>query len=225
MKKLLFFAAIFFTISAHSQTRFGIEAGAIGSVFKIKPVDDGDMKYKLKPGVKIGVFAEIPMSNNVFINPALNYVYKGGKATTDYDDEFGTYHDEYTISHNYLELPVNIIYKINGMNNPGLYFGAGPVLGYGLSGEIKSKSNWVENDEAGDDEDNAKVKFDGKKDTDDEYVHFKALEVGANVLVGYELGNGLSVQAQYRPNFSNLSPDSDYSYKNTYFGFSLRYRF
>jgi hypothetical protein len=53
----------------------------------------------------------------------------------------------------------------------------------------------------------------------------KALEFGANVMVGYELPIGLRVQLQYRPNFSNIDPADKDSYKNSYFGLTFGYAF
>ena len=72
---------------------------------------------------------------------------------------------------------------------------------------------------------NASIKFDGKDNGDDDNAHFKRFEFGANAFAGYQLNNGLSFQLQYRPDFTNISVEKNMSYKNNYFGLSLRYRF
>ncbi|MCH5715825.1 porin family protein [Niabella hibiscisoli] len=225
MKKIILSALLLATITTQAQTKFGIQAGAIGSNFKVKADGDENVKYRMTAGFKAGVFAEIPVSQNVFINPALNFVHKGGKAVTHIENEGGSGDLNVVTKTNYLEMPVNLMYKLNGADAQGFYFGAGPVLGMGLGGEIKTTARGTTS--GGDpinESEGISIKFDGKNTSDDN-AHFKRLEWGANAFAGYQLNNGLSFQLQYRPNFTNVSVEDNVSYKNNYFGFSIRYRF
>ena len=113
MKKIFFAALLFSSITTNAQTKFGIQAGAIGSSFRVKADGDENVKYIITPGFKVGVFAEMPVSENVFINPALNLVHKGGKAVSDIENESGSGRIEATTRTNYLEMPVNFMYKLN----------------------------------------------------------------------------------------------------------------
>lgn len=225
MKRIIFSALILAAITTQAQTKLGIQAGAIGSNFKIKADGDEQVKYRLTAGFRAGVFAEIPVSNNVFINPELNIVHKGGKAFTDITNNAGSGRLEITAKTNYLELPVNLMYKVKGGNAQGFYLGAGPVLGMGLGGEITTAASGTTS--GGDpinESESISIKFDGKNTSDDD-AHLKRLEWGANAFAGYQLNNGLSFQLQYRPNFTNVSVEDNVSYKNSYFGFNIRYRF
>ncbi|MGC4232203.1 MAG: outer membrane beta-barrel protein [Niabella sp.] len=224
MKKILFATLLFGSITTYAQTKFGIQAGALASSFKAKAEDWDNMKYKITAGYKLGVFAEIPASEHLFINPALNLVHKGGKAESYIENEAGSGTISVTTKTNYLEMPVNLMYKLNGAVGSGFYFGAGPVLGMGLGGEIITAVKGTSDEGPVNESESTPIKFDGKN-TDDDHAHLKRLEWGANAFAGYQLDNGLSFQLQYRPNFTNISVEKEVSYKSNYFGLNIRYRF
>lgn len=224
MKKIFFAILLLGSIPCNAQTKFGIQGGVLGTSFKAKAEGWDNMKYKITTGYKLGVFAEIPTSEHVFINPALNLVHKGGKAESYIENEAGSGTISVTTKTNYLEMPVNLIYKLNGRGGNGFYSGAGPVLGMGLGGEIITAAKDTSDEGPINESESTPVKFDGK-DTDDDHAHLKRFEWGANAFAGYQLSNGLGFQLQYRPNFTNISLEKDVSYKNSYFGLSLSYRF
>ncbi|HMR83612.1 MAG TPA: porin family protein [Niabella sp.] len=224
MKKILFVTLLLGSITTYAQTKFGIQAGALAGSFKVKEESWDNMKYKMTVGYKVGVFAEIPVNEHLFINPALNLVHKGGKAESYIENEAGSGTISVTTKTNYLEMPVNLMYKLNGAVGSGFYFGAGPVLGMGLGGEIITAIKGTSDEGPVNESESTPIKFDGKN-TDDDYAHLKRLEWGANAFAGYQLDNGLSFQLQYRPNFTNISLEKEVSYKSNYFGLNIRYRF
>jgi hypothetical protein len=195
MKKiaLLLFALALTTSALVAQVRFGIQAGPAFSSMTMK--SDGLKLSYNKTGFTAGVLAELPISESGFVfRPALNFVQKGG--------ELG----EASINLNYLELPLDFVYKLPA--GPGnLFVGVGPSFAFGISG--KSKSD-------GDSED---IEF---GNGDDE---IKPLDLGGNFLAGYELSNGLFLSLNYNLGFSNISNSEEGKINNNYFGIRLGYLF
>ncbi len=208
-------------VTAQAQTKFGAQLGFLSS--KVNIEDNGqELKgLKNKGGIKIGVFAEIGISNGIYFTPALNYVNKGAKLkeTVDIAGSGTSYTTKFIT--NYVEIPLAFTYKANGTN--GFFASAGPVIGLGIGGKLKTKVSGSIN--GLDDTPDAKVKFDGKKDATDDNFHLKALEIGATIAAGYELENGLRFQLSFNPNFSNLAPEDKAVYRNSYFALGVGLRF
>lgn len=232
MKKYLIAVPLIITaISVKAQTNFGIHGGGILSQVTVSGDEDledliGNKKFK--PGFKIGFFAEAPLTDNLYLNPELNYVYKGGVYKNHISNSAGSGDIKFTMTTNYLELPVNLLYKIRPSG--GFYFGGGPAIGMGLSGEAKINAKGTDADgESINETESTTIKFDGKKEADvsgsDNDLHLKRFELGLNAFAGYEMQNGVRLQLQFRPNFTNLSPEREGKYKNTYLGLSVGYRF
>lgn len=113
----------------------------------------------------------------------------------------------------YLEIPVNAVYRISGF-----YIGAGPYLGFGLSGKIESEETFAgeKNSESED------IKF-GSGDDD----HLKGTDFGVNFLAGYQLQNNINIGVGYGLGLSNLVPKqvANESVKNRVFSVSIGYSF
>ncbi len=195
MKKitLLLFALALTTSALVAQVRFGIQAGPAFSTMTAKS-DDIKISYN-KTGFTAGVLAELPISESgIVFRPALNFVQKGG--------ELG----EASINLNYLELPLDFVYKLQA--GPGkLFVGVGPSFAFGISGKTKS---------GGDSED---IEFGSGDD------EIKPLDLGGNFLAGYELSNGLFLSLNYNLGLSNISNSEDGKINNNYFGIRLGFLF
>ena len=169
----------------------------------------GSSTAKTTVGFLVGVVAEIPVVKSLNFRPELNYIQKGGKLTGS--------GSEATFQLNYVELPLNFTYKIDA--GPGkVYFGAGPSVGFGLSGKAKAKVD-------GFDESSTTVKFDGKENATDDKAHFKAIDFGASILAGYEFDFGVTANIGYNLGFSNYSTEKDNSFKNRGFQLKVGYLF
>jgi len=205
MKKnvvLLMLALVATTLTSYAQVSFGIKAGFSSSSIS---TEDNDGLKRLA-GFHAGVIADLSLAESFSLQPQLLYSAKGVKVPG-VDANMNETTESYKL--NYLELPVNFLYKPKV--GPGkLFVGAGPYVALGLSGKYQD----------------IKVKFDGKKfddlDETDENIHAKALDAGANFLAGYELNNGLLFSLNYSLGLTNFSPDGDKS-KNGYFGISVGY--
>jgi hypothetical protein len=227
-KSILVLAAIIGSYFAQAQVNFGGQVGFLSSS-NIETYD-GIKKAGKKSvfGFRIGAFAEMPVIGGIFFNPALNFVSKGGKHSSSLIIFGATSISESEITTNYLEIPLNFIYKIN-LEKGRFYFGAGPVVGFGLGGKAKgsgtSTGSFIGIPINQNTSYDTKIKFDGKRDATDGKVHLKALEMGANLLVGFEMRNGIRLQINFNSNFTNLSPDVKNSFTNTNRGFTIGYKF
>lgn len=217
MKSGLFLLAIILLVSFSpliAQNKFGIEAGVLQSKVEIK--GDTKLNSKLKTGYKMGVFAEFPIKQNFYFNPALSYVNKGGKFDNTWTMLGTVRNAKVNETTRFVELPLNVLYKLNSGKIKWLV-GAGVAMGYGISGKDKLElTEFNDNGTSTRSSAAVDIKFDGKKDANDLKMHLKPFEVGMNVFIGADVSNRIRAQFQYRPNFSDLAIDNS-SYKNTYY--------
>jgi hypothetical protein len=213
MKKqvVLVLLALLGTLSTYAQVSFGIKAGYNNSTYSVENSDN----LKRLSGFHAGGIVDISLADEFSLQPQLLFILKGAKQEA-HVDQFGDQNEEAKLKLNYLELPVNFLYK-HQLGAGKLFVGAGPYLGFGLSGKIKQG------------EEEADIKFDGKKlaeldAEDDAAMHLKRLDAGANFLAGYELKNGLLFSVNYSLGLTNIDPDGGKS-KNSYFGISVGYLF
>lgn len=183
------------TISTASFAQIGAQVGITVANIDYDDFDDVDKGSKV--GFTLGLFHQMPLSTNITFRPGLNFTQKGGK--------FEDSGEEYKFTFNYLELPLDFIYKAPG----GFFVGLGPSLGYGLSGKVKYTISGNE------DEEDIDFGSDENKDI------FKAFEFGGNILAGYQLANGIFFSLNYNMGFSNISFDDDEKVKNRYFGIRI----
>lgn len=222
MKKIFLIAAIAVcSISSYAQLSFGAQIGAnIGmghaSYDYVDPVFGGvSLANDPKVGFLIGVLAEVGFSKLAF-RPELNFVQKGSKLG------YGGSSTKRTL--NYIEVPLNVVYNLNLMKAGKVFFGLGPAVGIGLSGKDKYPG------------DNFDVKFDGKKSDDFTSAddankdHLKRVDIGLNVLAGFQLQMGAFVKLGYTYGFANLDPDKGNkdpadrgTYKNRGFSICIGY--
>ena len=210
MKKITYLIINFVLLmtwnSKAQKTSFGITTGPVFPSYKVK-IESIAITSDIKVGFTAGVMSSIAMGKSFSFQPGLNFIQKGGT----YEEEGTT--DKTTL--NYLELPFNFVYHTNSAK--GKFFaGAGPSLSYGISG----KDEWDD----GYYQETTEIKF-GSEDDDD----LKQLEIGINVLAGYQLKNGLFFAANYNMGINNIMSESfeDYktSYHNRYFAIRIGYLF
>jgi hypothetical protein len=199
------------TFFAYGQdTRFGVTAGAAIASMKAKSggvslTTDG------KIGPTVGVLASIPVTEMFRFLPILSFLQKGGKLK--YSGSGYTSEEKQTLS--YLELLLNMVYYAPA-GNGSFFAGLGPAISFGMSGKYKYKETG-QPDEEGD------IEFGSNENTD----HYKPLEVGGNLIAGYEFANGFFAALNYNLGLSNIDVEgnSDNSSKTRYFGIRVGYFF
>ena len=124
----------FFTTSA--QTKFGISAGLNIANMKIKSDDKKHLRSFI-PRVQIGSILEIPIDETWLIHTTPCYSGKGYR----YGNTFSTKNDSIRILLNYIEFPVQIMYKFPSENNSKVFIGGGLYIGYGFNGAFLYKDD------------------------------------------------------------------------------------
>ncbi|GAA0882198.1 MULTISPECIES: porin family protein [Sphingobacterium] len=199
MKKLLLSAAILFgSLGAFAQggLGYGLRAGV-----NIPKYSFENGSSESNTGFFVTGYLDAPISPNFSIQPGLSLQNKGGKYTATSDNATG----ELKQSIMSLDIPVNAVAKFPTGGSGNFFIGAGPYVGFALSGKNKFEAS----------SNNASVKREwdvkfGSGDGDE----LKRTDFGINFLAGYQLSNGFQINAGYGLGLTNLSPVSNLSTKN-----------
>lgn len=235
MKRLsLLVVVLAATYFAQAQISFGVHGNVIGASMQNKADDPNNdiSDFKTRISWKLGLVAQVPLTTNLSFMPQLNVLSKGGKIDeTQTGEVLGapiTVTAKGDAKLTYVELPLNVVYSTGGEEG-GFFIGIGPVISYGIGGKTTGNATGTYQGQTYTRSLDGDVKFDGKKtdelDPNDENTHFKALEFGANVLVGYQLMNGVFINAHYNYGISNIDPNAGYESRNRYFGVGIGYFF
>jgi len=224
MKNKTFSIIMIFLLSAsfaiaqdNTKTSFAILGGVNYQNLNGKDDSGDNLKNDMILGFHGGVNIQIPIAPEFYFQPGLMYVTKGAKNT---EGIINT-----TIKLNYLELPLNMVYKA-ALGNGFIMLGFGPYLAYGISGKAK-----IEGGVASLTKD---VKFQSSVDSGELLTltpYYKAFDAGANIFFGYEMMSGMFLQLDTQFGMLNINPeykgatDDKSTTKNTGFGLSLGYRF
>lgn len=214
---------------SHAQTKISVKAGVNYSNIILEDGAGDQQETQSTPGLRIGLSVDVPIAGHFYIQPELMYSRKGFKQD---DSWYAGLDNNFTVNANYIELPVNFLYKPT-MGSGKLLLGAGPYLGYGTGGNWEAEEPVVIGDIIYDDHgdvfftDDA---FDGGGGGDS-YAYGKALDYGANFLLGYEFFNKISAQFNIQLGLANLQPEYDDGttregvLRNIGYGFLLGYTF
>ena len=136
--KVLFTSLLFFAANAFSQPgskiKFGIKLGVALAKSKLEYPDNSSYKFQTKSRLIAGGYVDFGINKDVVFQPALLYVRKGVRETTQSQYNYGS-----NVLFNYLEIPLNILYSVPAKK--GNYF-----IGGGLSPAIKL-NNYLYGDE------------------------------------------------------------------------------
>jgi hypothetical protein len=211
---LLALATTALVVNTKAQTTFGLRAGVNFQNINGEDANGKDLDFKLKPGFNIGVNAEIPVAAGFYLQPGVLFTTKGAK---DKDD------DDIKTSLSYIEIPINFVFKPM-LGTGKLILGMGPYVAFAVGGKAS--------DANGNDKD---IEFENEISltqygTGTPYA--RRLDVGGNLLAGYEFSNKFSFQlnaqlgmAKIHSEITGPGIDDDTKAKNTGFGVSLGYRF
>lgn len=202
-------SALALTSKAQEKTTFGVRAGVNFQNHTGEDAAGNDWDYKLKTGFNIGVNAEVPVAPEFYVQPGLLFSTKGAREELPGDDA--------KINVSYLEIPITFLYKPE-LGSGKLLLGVGPYVGIAVGGKVKVGSNDVD------------IQFKNDVKSTETKPTLKRLDVGGNLLAGYELSSKISVQLNAQLGMSNLYPKvdgkkTDAKVKNTGFGLSVGYRF
>lgn len=168
------------------------------------------MKYDEKkhlgafiPRVQIGTILEIPINENWRLHTSPYYSGKGCR----YGNTFLIKNDSERIYLNYIELPVQIMYKLPGENLNKFLVGGGLYIGYGFNGAILYK------------DDPARTETHlHRKDS-----YYKRWDFGYSLNSSYSINRKYGIKAGFSHSLINMYRDGDYmnKVKNIVFALSL----
>ena len=210
MKKLFILSAIVcLTQVSFAQTRFGLRGGLNIANQKISVNAFGDNVSQSGDAIAsfhIGGMADIKLSELFYLQPSLLISGKG----TDFngEDDFGNPVTA-KIRPFYVEIPVNLVVKTTlPSTNLTVYGGAGPSIGFGAFGKVKS---------------------DGESEDAFQEDGFKRLDFGINLTAGVETPSGWQFSFHFTPGIANIyggedvGGGSDITWKNKVVGISIGY--
>jgi hypothetical protein len=199
-------------LSFAQEIKPGITAGVNFQNLNGKNINGDKLENKLIAGFHAGVNILMPIAPEINFQPGLLFSTKGA---SNQNDSPGI---KYKL--NYLELPLNIVYR-GALGNNFVLLGFGPYLGYAINGNVNV---------GGEDR---KIIFKNTVELGDPLTtpYLKRFDAGANIFAGYELGGGLYFTLNTQLGLLNLNPkdnrlgDDKSIVKNTGFGISAGFRF
>lgn len=198
-------AAIFTCINTsyaqNTKPRIGITAGAdlmtLGKIFYVgRPFD-----VKSRVGFQGGIYADLPLSNLISMQPSVLYTQKGGTVEANVPDYLSisggsgsSASSEYSnftgsVRMNYIDVPVLINFK----TADGFSFVGGPQLSFLLA----QHSSFLEYSTAG-------SVYSGSDSTNG----FKKIVVGGNVGIGYSFMEHAGINLYYQFDFERIADNS-----------------
>lgn len=208
MKKILLSlgAAFLLAAGAQAQTGYGLKAG----------VNLGE--YTNKPGQSVNTsfyitgFADLPVAPNFSIQPGVSLQGKGNKYTSTIGN---IANGEITRNVMSIEIPVNAVYYIPTGDAGKVFLGAGPYIGFNVSGKDKLKTTIA--GYTGDKE--WDVKFSGDNRS------MNVIDAGLNFMGGYKFSNGFLLSAGYNLGLTNLEYKANNTVANRVWSFGVGFQF
>ncbi len=205
MKKIIFatIAALLSAGFASAQVGIAPELGL--NLASLTGKGGGNsMSSGMLVGARIGGMVELGLTKNIYLRPGLQFSMMGGKG-----GDLKVLNTDLTESINYIQVPINILYKLGKAGDGRFYAGLEPYLGFAIGGKYKGGGN----------------SEDLKIGTDDKTDDVKPLDFGAGIKVGYELPMGLYFDVAYLLGITNNLPggNSDNKMSNRNFTIGVGY--
>lgn len=217
-------------VAADAQTIMGGPELGLNLTSMAYRVNDNKMSTDMLPGLKVGGVLDIGVTPSFAIQPGLYFSQKGFRNDYTVMVMMGglQYRDEFDVKMriNYLEIPINFLYKAHWPNGT-FFLGGGPYVAMAMGGEAeieRKRSIAVGNDGRSTTDtwtDDVEVGTDGARD------HVTPMDAGLNVTGGYEFNSGLFLRGNLGMGLVNVRPDGDDDtfMRNYGVGFSVGYMF
>jgi hypothetical protein len=209
---------------AYAQSRrkidTGIHFGILGGI-NLHTITGKDywgekLNNNLFPGFHAGGNVILNFLPDLYLQPGLLLTVKGAKQNIITDNITKT------TRLTYIEVPLNILYRPQ-LGDGHILLGAGPYAAYGIVGKERTKTGPITTE--------LTVKYlNNAADRPTSYVYYRGLDAGANILIGYELYNGIFCQLNGQMGLLKLNcnydlPNDQAFKKHMGFGLSVGYRF
>jgi outer membrane protein OmpA-like peptidoglycan-associated protein len=199
MKRICTTVAALLLLATFIQAQQQYRIGMVGGVHQSKVLEDADIpgwdslksKYSARTGIHFGFIANIPFStgSNLYFQPGLMFSNKGRKFAARYDTTVSqTLYVNSSEFLNYLELPLNIVYKFRLGKTAKFLIGAGPYASFFYTGKLKTETVSKNGDYSVDENKDPAV--------GDGPGKYAVLDYGVNGVAGFEFGR-LFLTANY----------------------------
>ncbi len=196
----------------------GIHQSGIIEKNDIPGFDTTSADYSKRTGIHLGFMADLPLSptSSFSIQPGIIFHNKGRKYAHDYDTTVSsTLSVRSTEYLNYIDFPINLVYKLRLGRSAKFIIGAGPYASFFYGGKTKKETV-------------SKALLYTLEENDDLPVgkgkdQYSTLDYGVNGLAGFELGR-VSITAKYARGLKDIYDASAYTvrdYKHEVMGVSL----
>ncbi|PVD53504.1 hypothetical protein DC498_03015 [Terrimonas sp.] len=223
MKKIYFFICANILIFNLLQAQIKIGAGGgihQASIAEKNNLQGWDLNYKnyFSPstGFHAGVFAEIPIDKkgNFAVLPSLQYTNKGRKFARSYDSTKSFNSDTSSIlsswKTSYVELPVNLIYKLPITQKVNFIIGAGGYVSYLLNG----KTSYDIYNASGEHQ-----SYNDKLAYGDQVKTYNKIDYGINAVAGLDFNDRILFTINYSKGLADFyKADYDASFKHQTIG-------
>jgi Outer membrane protein beta-barrel domain len=206
-KSISFLTLLFVTTLSFAQLRFGVQAGLNQSSMVGKGIDnatattDATVTYTSISAFKVGGFVDYSIVPTFSLEAGLFLSGKGAKGEAAFNMGSTSLSANSSIMPLYIEIPLNAVYKAN-MGGSILHLFAGPYVGFGVGGKIKTNSKLVLGGATTSESKTLDVKFGTATDSD-----LKSTDWGINVGIGLEFKKFL-LRTQYGFGLTNLDPEN-----------------
>ncbi|MCL6523668.1 MAG: PorT family protein [Thermoflavifilum sp.] len=186
------------------KASFGIKVGPNFSSVTTK-LSGSKETSNLLTSVSGGIYVNLPLAPEFYLQPALLFEQKGGKKV------YGSHSNE-QFRLNYFTLPINFTFAPTVGTGQWLV-GFGPYLGYGISGTHSGSFA------------DSLITFSQDPFTGNNGL--KRFDAGLDVMIGYQMASGIYLGVQTELGLVNLlkQGDSNNSFRNTSFQATIGYTF
>ncbi len=200
------------TTTMAQRVSLGVEAG-INLANLANQYEGETVSGQIKVGFNGGLFANIPVSRNLSIQPGVKYSLKGSQYTRNTDSAGSTllggishYESKNKLSLHYVEIPVNFVYTFGKEGSPSKFFvGAGPYVSFLVNAQERYKlKETLSNGQTADDV-NGIANLEIGNNTG--FDNLKRTDYGAQAFIGYKLNNNWFVKAGGQAGFQEIRYD------------------
>jgi len=222
-KKILVTASIALLSLTQASAQLHIKAGPEAGLnfTDIWLTTDGN-KYKstMTSGLKLGGVVDFSFSQSLSFQPGIFFSQKGAITTLMFADSLGSTSIKRKIRINYLEIPLNVLFKLGYSHGGHFEIGGGPYLAFAVGGKESLKITQLATGATQDTSSSLSI---GDAATDD----VKKIDFGFNFTGGYQWKAGVILRAQLGFGIPDILPqgNSDNHMRNWGFGISAGYLF
>jgi hypothetical protein len=197
-KLLLFLIPLFFISVTYSQD---MQVGAMGGLnLSFASASEAGMVFHGSPGVRfsLGGYMDVALPyKGLSFHPCI--LFSRESYTVNYEGKN-------PVVMSYINVPLTMLYHLESMQNK-LFFGLGPYFAYGIGGKYTEGGQTT------------KIAWGNNEATDDA----KPLDIGLNLVTGYQLTEKLILTAKFDLGLSQIDPSPDTKVHTRNFGIACGY--